>query len=52
MQWERLMTQTWQDVIAPNKPVFFFVVQPTPIALEHDVAAHFAGTRADGNASC
>ena len=34
------MTQTWQDVIAPNKPVFFFVVQPTPIALEHDVAAH------------
>ena len=40
MQWEWLMTQAWQDELVPNKPVFFFLVQPTPNALEYDIAAH------------
>ena len=40
MQWERLMKQAWTDELQPNQPVFFFIVQPTPVALEHDIAAH------------
>lgn len=40
MQWEQAMKNAWIDQIMQNCPVFFFVVQPTPIALEHDIAAH------------
>lgn len=45
VQWEHLMIQAWQDVIAPAKPVFFHVVQPNPVALEHDVSAHILLTQ-------
>ena len=40
MQWEQAMINAWTDQITPNRPVFFFIVQPTPIALEHDAVAH------------
>lgn len=40
MQWEDAMRQAWADEIRSDQPVFFFVVQPTPIALAPDIAAH------------
>ena len=39
-QWAHLMRQAWSDELIPDRPLFFFVVQPTPVALEHDIAAH------------
>ena len=40
MQWEQDMIHAWADQIKPNRPVFFYIVKPTPIALEHDIVAH------------
>lgn len=40
MQWESHMKLAWRDSLVLTRPVFFFVVQPTPVALEHDIAAH------------
>lgn len=40
MKWEDTMQQAWADEIRSDQPVFFFVVQPTPVALAPDIAAH------------
>ena len=34
------MINAWTDQVKPNRQVFFYIVKPTPIALEHDVVAH------------
>ena len=46
IQWDNRIKAVWNDELDPNSPVFFFVVQPAPIALEHDVAAHVLVTQA------
>ena len=40
LQWEHLMKQAWHDEIWHDQPVSFFLVQPSPVALEHDISAH------------
>ena len=40
MQWESLMKQAWTDEILHDQPVSFFLVQPSPVAMEHDISAH------------
>ena len=46
MQWEQRIKEVWHDDLDPTSPVFLFVVQPTPIALEHDAVAHVLVTQA------
>ena len=40
LQWETLMKDEWKEEISHDQPVEFFLVQPTPVALEHDISAH------------
>lgn len=39
-EWTHLMRQAWNDLLLPDQPLHFHVVQPQPIEPEPDVALH------------